>query len=126
MFPFKVHCKVRVEQYGWHDDLLVPGTSRHNALANDIISNVSGLKIRTKRFCHNANPVLLFECLEELHEYLSSCRVVISIVRRHENRTGLDFCSHIRKGGFGAISVTGQSCAIPISKVESHISDRCS
>ena len=50
MFPFKVHCKVRVEQYGWHDDLLIPGTSRHNALANDIISNVSGLKIRTKRF----------------------------------------------------------------------------
>ena len=50
MFPFKVHCKVRVEQYGWHDDLLIPGTSRHNALANDIISNVSGLEIRTKRF----------------------------------------------------------------------------
>ena len=64
MFPFKVHCKVQVEQYGWHDDLLIPGTSRHNVLANDIISNVSGLKIRTKRFCHNA--VLLFECLEEL------------------------------------------------------------
>lgn len=62
MFPFNVHCKVRVEQYGWHDDLLIPGTARHNALANDIISNVSGLKIRTKRFCHNA--VLLFECLE--------------------------------------------------------------
>ena len=50
MFPFKVHCKVRVEQYGWHDDLLIPGTSRHNSLANDIITNVSGLKIRTKRF----------------------------------------------------------------------------
>ena len=64
MFPFKVHCKVRVEQYHWHDDLLIPGTSRHNALANDIISNVSGLKLRTKRFCHNA--VLLFDCLEEL------------------------------------------------------------
>ena len=47
MFPFKVHCKVRVEQYGWHDDLLIPGTSRHNALANDIISNVSRLKTRT-------------------------------------------------------------------------------
>ena len=45
MFPFKVHCKVRVEQYDWHDDLLIPGTSRHNALAKDIISNVNGLKI---------------------------------------------------------------------------------
>ena len=45
MFPFMVNCKVRVEQYDWHDDLLIPGTSRHNALANDIISNVSGLKI---------------------------------------------------------------------------------
>ena len=45
MFPFNVHCKVRVEQYGWHDDLLIPGTSRHNVLAKDIISNVSGLKI---------------------------------------------------------------------------------
>ena len=53
MFPFNVHCKVRVEQYGWHDDLLIPGTSRHNTLANDIISNVSGLKL-----------LLLFECLE--------------------------------------------------------------
>ena len=30
------------------------------------------------------------------------------------------------KGDFGAISVTELSCAAPISKVESYISDRCS
>ena len=29
-------------------------------------------------------------------------------------------------GDFGAISVTERCCAAPISKVESHISDRCS
>ena len=31
-----------------------------------------------------------------------------------------------KNGDFGAISVTDGSCATPISKVESHISDRCS
>ena len=31
-----------------------------------------------------------------------------------------------KKGDLGAISVTVRSCAAPISKVESHISDRCS
>ena len=31
-----------------------------------------------------------------------------------------------QNGGFGAISVTEQRCTVPISKVESHISNRCS
>ena len=39
-------------------------------------------------------------------------------------RIGLLF-SH-ENGDFGAISVTKRSCVDPISKVESHISDRCS
>ena len=39
-------------------------------------------------------------------------------------RIGLLF-SH-KNGDFGAISITQRSCAEPISKVESHISDRCS
>ena len=39
-------------------------------------------------------------------------------------RIGLLF-SH-KNGDFGAISITQRSCADPISKVESHISDRCS
>ena len=39
-------------------------------------------------------------------------------------RIGLLF-TH-KKGDFGAISVMERRCAAPISKVESHISDRCS
>ena len=31
-----------------------------------------------------------------------------------------------KNGDFDAISVTERSCAVPISKVGSHISDRCS
>ena len=39
-------------------------------------------------------------------------------------RIGLLF-THMN-GDFGAISATAGSCAAPISKEESHISDRCS
>ena len=31
-----------------------------------------------------------------------------------------------KNGDFGEISITKRSCAAPVSKVESHISDRCS
>ena len=41
------------------------------------------------------------------------------------HRVGLLF-THMKNGDFSAISVTGRSCAAPISKLESHISNRCS
>ena len=43
---------------------------------------------------------------------------------RKQDRIGLLF-TH-KNGDIGAISVTERSCAAPISKVESQISDRCS
>lgn len=36
----------------------------------------------------------------------------------------MSFCSRMKNGDFGAISVTEQSSAAPISKVDRHIPDR--
>ena len=41
------------------------------------------------------------------------------------NKIGLAGRSHIGTCDFGAISVKEKSCVEPISKMESHISDRC-
>ena len=51
-------------------------------------------------------------------------RIAFAPARKSYRITGLLF-TH-KKGDFGAISVTERSCAAPISKLESHISDRCS
>ena len=54
---------------------------------------------------------------------LTLCRIAFAPVRKLY-RIGLLF-TH-KDTDFGAISVTERSCAAPISKVKSHISDRCS
>lgn len=49
------------------------------------------------------------------------------LLRRHENYTGYQgFCFIHTDGDSSHISVTKRSCTRPISKVESHKSDRCS
>ena len=48
-------------------------------------------------------------------------------LHRQENHTEKGFCSHIRTViSAQYIQLRERSCAVPISKVESHISDRCS
>ena len=51
-------------------------------------------------------------------KFISSCspKTVLRIGLLYTNKNG---------GDFGANSVTKRNCAAPISKVESHISDRC-
>ena len=51
-------------------------------------------------------------------------RVTFALAKNWPYRIGLMF-TH-KNGDFRAISVTGRSYEAPISKVESHISDRCS
>ena len=49
------------------------------------------------------------------------------LLRRRENHTGQGFCSHTRTViSAQYIQLRERSCAVPISKAESHISDRCS
>ena len=47
------------------------------------------------------------------------------LLRRREKSYWIGLLPH-SNGDFGMISVPERSCEMPISKVESHISDRCS
>ena len=66
----------------------------------------------------------------------STCKCVVLLIKavfilyriasaraRKPYRIGLGFIH--KNGDFRAICITERSCAVPISKVESHISDRC-
>ena len=55
---------------------------------------------------------------------ITQCRIVAYAPARKPYRIGLLFTHKNRD--FGAISVTERICAVPISKVEIHISDKCS
>ena len=46
-------------------------------------------------------------------------------LRWHENHTGLSSCPRIRTVISARFSVTELSCDAPISKVQSHVLDRC-
>ena len=75
----------------------------------------------------------MYSVAEEIYRFevgVSTTKVMFTLYRiafapaRRPYQIGLLF-TH-KSGDFGVISVTERSCAARISKVESHISDRCS
>ena len=59
-------------------------------------------------------------------QVLSNVHTIPDIFWPARKPDGIGLLFTHKNGDFGAISVTERSCTAPISKVESHISGRCS
>ena len=100
--------------------LIRPWNSHWNRRLNVNISCLSYLSLRNMHG-HVERDLLINACMFGHWLY----RKAITPARESFNKIGLAGRSHIRTCDFGAISVKEKSCAAPISKMDSHISDRC-